>query len=1230
MLPYKDFLKSKVTVAQNLGFEIDYNEINPLLKPHQKDIVKWMVKMGRAACFASFGLGKSIIQLEAVRLTLTRCGGMGLIVIPLGVRQEFVRDAEMLGMTVKFIRRIEETNGEGIYLTNYESVRDGKLDPRLFTVASLDEASCFPAGTMVDTKKGLVPIESLRVGDIIYNANGEDYVKDIFKTEVHRVARIKVGNKTIISSDNHLFFTKKGWIRADHLHPQDAIMETSASVRLLQTGDCSEDVTRSEKEVLQSILLGEMADESAREQSYKLGSSQEENVKSKIERADSREVEKTYLSKIVRMVQNRIYAKTHRAKESKVLQQPMFCSMANESTGKKTVDCRETAHPGGYSEKKPENKRLVRIRLPFGIEGESENRGIEPDAVRSFKGKDGCNTQEIGHSSKMDWWQWSRINEAAVGAFRYIRERMGMRILCSGQAESQGSSHVLSYRHSSSFSENRNRGGWSFPQNSNLERERREENGVFGFARVDSVEILESGDSELDKFREADGKLYFYDITSTQHPSFSVEGLLVHNCLRGFGGTKTFREFMAIFAGDRKTMDNRILGASVPYRFVATATPSPNEYIELLAYSAFLGVMDVSQAKTRFFKRDSTKADNLTLHAHKEEEFWLWISSWALFVQKPSDLGHSDEGYVLPELEVHWHELGDDMEDAGIDRHGQKLMFKQKAIGLELSAKEKRESLPRRISKMMELRALDPDANRIIWHDLEAERQAIQKAIKGVSVVYGSQDDESKERNIIGFSNGEIQELAGKPMMLGSGCNFQRHCNWAIFLGIGFKFNDFIQAIHRLYRFLQTKKVRVDIIYTEAESGVREILENKWIKHNEMVDKMTSIIKEYGLNNAAIESALQRKMGTERIEVLGNNFTLVNNDCVDEVKRLEDNSIDLVLTSIPFSTQYEYSPNFADFGHTDTNEHFFEQMDYLTPDLLRTLKPGRNAVIHVKDRIVPGGMTGLGYQTVYPFHCKTIEHYKSHGFGYMGMITVVTDVVRENNQTYRLGWSEVCKDSSKISCGMPEYLLIFRKTPTDTSDAYADDPVKKTKEAYSRSRWQTDAHGFWRSAGERLMMPEELETLDHDVIFKWFRDHNLQNVYSYESHVKIGETIDGYGRLPVTFMLLQPPSWADDVWTDVARMRTLNMLQQKKGKEQHLCPMQFDIADRIIERFTNPGDLVLDPFSGIGSVGYRALLKQRKYYGVELSARYFADSCYYLESVEKQNQTPTLFDLTAA
>lgn len=837
-MDYQNFIRNKVKLAEQFGFTVQDSEINQILKPHQRDMVRWMVKMGRAACFAAFGLGKSVIQLEAVRLTLERAGGNGLIVIPLGVRQEFIRDAAMLGIPVKFIRRVEEATEARIYLTNYETIRDGKIDPRHFTVASLDEASI----------------------------------------------------------------------------------------------------------------------------------------------------------------------------------------------------------------------------------------------------------------------------------------------------------------------------------------------------------------------------------------------------LRGFGGTKTFREFMALFAGDRKTMDERVIGEAVPFRYVATATPSPNEFIELLAYSAFLGVMDVGQAKTRFFKRNSEKADELTIHPHKEREFWLWVASWALFVQKPSDLGHSDDGYSLPEMDIHWHEIPSDHTDAGTDYSGQGLLFKQQAIGVVDSAREKRESLPKRIEKMMDIRAIDPTAHRIIWHDLEAERQAIEKAIPDVVSVYGAQDDDTKAERIIGFSEGRYRELAGKPVMLGSGCNFQRHCAWAIFLGIGFKFNDLIQAIHRIHRFLQTQRVRIDLIYTESEREVKRILETKWENHRETVQKMTDIIREYGLSNAAMAETLQRAMGVERIEVTGRDFRIINNDCVVETAAMPDNSLDMILTSVPFSTQYEYSPNYCDFGHTDNNEHFFRQMDYLTPELLRALKPGRIAAIHVKDRIVPGGMTGLGYQTVYPFHARCIEHYTKHGFGYMGMITIVTDVVRENNQTYRLGWSEVCKDGSKMSCGMPEYLLLFRKTPTDTSNSYADEPVTKSKDEYSRARWQTDAHAFWRSGGDRMLTPEELETLDHDILLRWFRDFHLHNVYDFEHHVKIGETIDTLGRLPVTFMLLQPPSWMDDVWTDVARMRTLNMLQSAKGKEQHLCPMQFDIADRVIERFSNPGDTVYDPFGGIMSVPYRAILKGRKALACELSTRYFMDGAHYLQAAEREMSTPSLFD----
>jgi hypothetical protein len=475
---------------------------------------------------------------------------------------------------------------------------------------------------------------------------------------------------------------------------------------------------------------------------------------------------------------------------------------------------------------------------------------------------------------------------------------------------------------------------------------------------------------------------------------FNVASLDEASCLRAFGGSKTFREFMRLFEG-------------LQYKFVATATPSPNEYIELLAYAAFLEIMDVGQAKTRFFKRDSTKADQLTIHPHKEREFWLWVASWALFVQRPSDLGFSDDGYELPPIDVRWHEVMTDHAGAGTEKNGQAKMFRNAAIGVQDAAAEKRLSLPTRIEKLLEIRQEDPEAHRLIWHDLEAERTAIDAAVPGVVSVYGSQDLEAREQAIIDFSDGKIRELAAKPVIAGSGCNFQRYCAWAVFLGIGFKFNDFIQAIHRIQRFLQVRPVRIDLIYTEAEREVRKQLERKWRQHNEMVRQMTGIIREYGLSHAGVAHSLTRKLGVERVEVTGEGYRLVNNDCVDEARRLEPNSVGLVLTSIPFSTQYEYSPNYADFGHSDDNEQFFEQMDYLTPELLRALKPGRVAAIHVKDRIVPGGMTGLGFQTVYPFHARCIEHYTKHGFAYMGMKTIVTDVVRENNQTYRLGCTRV-------------------------------------------------------------------------------------------------------------------------------------------------------------------------------------------------------------------------------
>lgn len=714
--------------------------------------------------------------------------------------------------------------------------------------------------------------------------------------------------------------------------------------------------------------------------------------------------------------------------------------------------------------------------------------------------------------------------------------------------------------------------------------------------------------------------------------AFDVTSLDEAAVLRGFGGSKTFREFMRLFE-------------PVPYRFVATATPDPNEYIELLAYSAYLGIADVSQVKTRFFKRDPVKADHLTLHPHKEEEFWLWVATWALFLQRPSDLGFDDAGYALPEMEIIHHEVRANHELATAGSDGQMRMYRDAGLGVADASREKRDSLAARVAEVQRILAATPDEHHVIWHDLEDERRAIERAVPGVVSVYGKQDLDDRERAIIDFSEGRIRNLAAKPSIAGAGCNFQYHCHIAVFAGIGFKFADFIQAVHRLFRFLQDQKVQIHLVYSESERLVLKVLMDKWERHKQKVAKMSEIIQQYGLSEIALAQALTRSLGTERVEVSGDGYRLVNNDCVEELLQMPADSAGLILTSIPFSTQYEYSPSQNDFGHTDDNEHFFAQMDFLTPELLRVLQPGRIAAIHVKDRIVPGGMTGLGFQTVYRFHSKVADHFEKHGFAYLGMKTIVTDVVRENNQTYRLGWSEQCKDGSRMGVGTPEYLLLFRKPPTDAANGYADLPVVKQKRRYSRSRWQVDAHGFTRSSGDRLLRPAEIESLPHAVIFRMFREFSISTVYDFEHHVHLGESLEHWsvnrklcqcepekcrhGRLPVTFMLLQPPSWHPDVWTDITRMLTLNGSQYAKGKQMHLCPLQFDITDRVIEQFSMPGETVLDPFSGLATVPYRAVKLGRRGVGIELNVQYFADGAAYCEAAAREMSMPGLFDAIA-
>ena len=682
--------------------------------------------------------------------------------------------------------------------------------------------------------------------------------------------------------------------------------------------------------------------------------------------------------------------------------------------------------------------------------------------------------------------------------------------------------------------------------------------------------------------------------------------------LRSFG-SKTYQTFLPLFRG-------------IKYKLVATATPSPNRLKELIHYAGFLEIMDTGQALTRFFQRDSTKANNLTLYPHKEEEFWLWVCTWALGLFKPSDLGYDDEGYALPPLEVRKHVISESYE-AVTERDGQMKLMNDVAEGLAEAAHEKASSIVARVAKAKEIVDSDPEAHFILWHDREDERREILRQIPGTVDIYGAMDYDERERRVMDFSFGKCRLFATKKSLSGCGCNFQRYCHRAIFVGIDYQFHDFIQAIHRIYRFLQTELVIIDIIYTEAEQPIYDALMAKWRLHDEMQAKMGEIVRQYGLHQRDAIDRMARSIGVNRVEIRGKHFTAVNNDCVEETGRMDLDSVDLIVTSIPFSNHYEYTPSYNDFGHNEDNGKFFEQMDYLTPNLLRVLKPGRVACIHVKDRILFGNATGTGMPTVDPFSDMCVLHYIRHGFQYMGRIVVLTDVVRENNQTYRLGWSEQCKDGSKMGVGCPEYILLFRKLPSDTSTAYADEPVTKSKDEYTRAQWQIDAHAFYRSSGDRLPTKEEVMNTQVNRLQEVYRKYSRGTVYSYEEHVALASKLDDDGHLPATFMVVAPGSWSPSVWDDVNRMRTLNTTQSRRRQTMHVCPLQLDIVDRLINRYSNEGDLVLDPFGGLGTVALEAIKAGRRGYTIELNDGYFRDAVGYLEAAEDEIDTPTLFDL---
>jgi DNA modification methylase len=706
-------------------------------------------------------------------------------------------------------------------------------------------------------------------------------------------------------------------------------------------------------------------------------------------------------------------------------------------------------------------------------------------------------------------------------------------------------------------------------------------------------------------------------------------------------GSKTFQSFCVLFQDTQ-------------YKFAATATPARNKYKELLHYAHWLGVADGGLTLTKYFKRNSTKAHELTLKESMEQEFWLWVSSWALFIERPSDLGFPDDGYTMPPLDLQWVCIPSDHEAAQKEKDvwGQHYLIANAANGVTAASREKRRSMETRLAKVKEIVDTYPDEHFILWHNLEDERRAIAKMFPGSVDVYGSQDIEEKEERLMAFSRGEFRILSTKPSIAGRGCNFQHYCHNMIFCGIGYSFEEIIQALHRLYRFMQKHAVRCWFIFTEAEQDIVNVVLKKWRQHDDLVKNTTSIIRQYGLANEAMKAELRRTMINRRQEVTGSRFTAIHNDSCIELAAWADNSVDLYCSSIPFGTQYEYVPkegSLNDLGYNEDNSAFWTQMDYMIPHLYRTLKPGRICAIHVKDRVVFGNVTGLGFPELEPFSDDCVFAFRKHGFKLMTRVTVANDVVRENNQTYRLTYSEMCKDGTKMGAGVSEYWLIFRKPQSDRTKAYADVPVTHekangTNNGYPLYHWQIDADGLQCSDGNRLLMPEELDgyvgllspdqlaDMEINQVYRWWREYRRKHRYNRTMHKELGRELERLGRLPKTFSLFAPavPDHLSDTILsvhDYSRMHSLNGQQTQRRLENHICPLPLGLIEWVIERFSNPGETVCDMFGGIGSTAYQAIKMGRKGAMIELNELYWETAVKYLQEIEVQRSAPTLFEL---
>jgi DNA modification methylase len=482
-----------------------------------------------------------------------------------------------------------------------------------------------------------------------------------------------------------------------------------------------------------------------------------------------------------------------------------------------------------------------------------------------------------------------------------------------------------------------------------------------------------------------------------------------------------------------------------PYKLACTATPSPNDHMELGQHSEFLGAMSYSEMLAMFFVHDGGETSKWRLRKHAKDPFWKYICSWSIAIDKPDTLGFEHQGYDLPEIEYVEHIIK-------VENNTSNL-FGDVAVSATDLHKDLNRSFDARLNKAIEL-VNSNDNQWIVWGLKNNETDELEKRLNNAINVQGSDSPEYKAKHLNGFAKGEFKTLITKTSIASFGMNYQQ-CNQMVFMSYDFKFEAFYQAVRRCYRFGQNNKVTVHILIPESQINVRQTILDKQERHKEMITEMAKYSSETNYKSNKSKVMINRK------EIKTEKYHLLNGDCVSEIKKIDDNKADLVVFSPPFAELYVYSDKEEDMGNVANYKQFEQHFKYLIPELKRVLKSGRICAIHCMDLPIQKGKEG--YIGLRDFSGMLIDWFQSEGFIYHSRVTIWKNPVTEMQRTKALGLlhKTIKKDSSMTRVGIPDYVLFFRNEGENETPITHQDTDQTKGDYLPVDLWQKYASPVW-------------------------------------------------------------------------------------------------------------------------------------------------------------------------